>query len=115
MKHFLFIQKGQLAVDVSKLKRKKIADDLASGKPLHIGASGDVTGKEQTELMTQKGKLAAQWYVLDPELYEAECQAMKHFICGGFESSLRRKVRFYIDRELSLYFKSLSNCSKLIL
>ena len=75
----LMTQKGKLAIDVSKLKRKKIADDLASGKPLHIGASGDVTGKEQTELMTQKGKLAAQWYVLDPELYEAECQAMKHF------------------------------------
>ena len=75
----LMTQKGKLAIDVSKLKRKKIADDLASGKPLHIGASGDVTGKEQTELMTQKGKLAAQWYVLDPELYEAECKAMKHF------------------------------------
>ena len=29
--------------------------------------------------MTQKGKLASQWYTLDPELYEAECQAMKRF------------------------------------
>lgn len=37
-------------------------------------------------------------------------QKLKVIICGGFESSLRRKVRFYIDRELSLYFKSLSVC-----
>lgn len=35
---------------------------------------------------------------------------LKMVIGGGFESSLRRKVRFYIDRELSLYFESLSAC-----
>ena len=58
MRPNLLVPKGKLAIDVSKLKRKKIAEDLASGKPLHISASGDVTGKEQAELMTQKGKLA---------------------------------------------------------
>lgn len=54
MRPNLLVPKGKLAIDVSKLKRKKIAEDLASGKPLHISASGDVTGKEQAELMTQR-------------------------------------------------------------
>lgn len=75
----LQIPAGRLAIDPSKLKRKKLAQDLEQGKPLHIGHSGDVTGKEQTELVTQKGKLAAQWYVNDPELYEDECAAMHQF------------------------------------
>ena len=57
----LRVPAGRLALDPAKLKRKKIADDLKNGNPLHIGASGDVTGKEQANLVTQKGKLA-----LDP-------------------------------------------------
>lgn len=40
MKHFLFIQKGQLAVDVSKLKRKKIADDLANERQHRVDCVG---------------------------------------------------------------------------
>ena len=59
----LRVPAGRLALDPAKLKRKKIADDLKNGNPLHIGASGDVTGKEQANLVTQKGKLAAQWAI----------------------------------------------------
>ena len=36
----LRVPAGRLALDPAKLKRKKIADDLKNGNPLHIGASG---------------------------------------------------------------------------
>lgn len=52
------VPKGILAVDPSKIKKKKLADDLASGKPVEIGSGGDVSGKSQSEMLTQKGKLA---------------------------------------------------------
>ena len=54
----LNIPVGRLAIDPAKLKRKQLAEDLRAGKPLKLGQSGDVTGKEQTQLVTQKGKLA---------------------------------------------------------
>lgn len=57
----LVIPAGCLALDPSKLKRQKLADDLKKGRPLKLGSSGNVTGQEQTKLVTQEGKLA-----LDP-------------------------------------------------
>ena len=57
----LVIPVGQLALDPTKLKRQKLADDLKAGRPLQLSSSGNVTGQEQTKLVTQQGKLA-----LDP-------------------------------------------------
>lgn len=57
----LIIPNGRLALDPTKLKRKQLAEDLKNGKPLKLGETGNVTGQEQTKLITQKGKLA-----LDP-------------------------------------------------
>ena len=54
----LVIPKGKLAVDASKLTRKRLAEDLAAGREVSVGSSGDVTGKEQEALKIQKGKLA---------------------------------------------------------
>ena len=80
MKKILFVPKGRLAVDVSKLTRKRLAEDLAAGREVSVGSSGDVTGKEQATLKVQRGKLAAQWYQYDKELFQQEISAMrKHF------------------------------------
>ena len=59
----IYIPKGGLALDPSKIKKKKseIAEALAKGKPVEIGNGGDVSGKNQTEMLTKHGKLA-----LDP-------------------------------------------------
>jgi hypothetical protein len=57
----LKIPQGSLALDPTKLKRKQLAEDLKKGKPLKLGETGNVTGQEQTKLVTQEGKLA-----LDP-------------------------------------------------
>lgn len=57
----LSIPAGRLALDPAKLKRQKLANDLKAGRPLELGSSGNVTGQEQTKLVTQQGKLA-----LDP-------------------------------------------------
>lgn len=79
MNQKIVVPAGKLALDPSQLKRKKLADDLKNGRPLSLGSSGDVTGKEQTKLITQEGKLAAQWYEADPELLEAEKVGMRRF------------------------------------
>lgn len=59
----LFIKDGKLAFDPEKAGIQKVADMLKKGQPIPLGKDGDVTGKEQTELVTQPGKLA----VLDPD------------------------------------------------
>ncbi len=58
----LIVPKGRLALDPKKLQIKKVAKDLQEGKPVELGKGGDVTGKEQAEMLTQPGKLA-----LDPK------------------------------------------------
>ncbi|MBO7229157.1 MAG: hypothetical protein J6V18_05705 [Bacteroidales bacterium] len=72
------------ALDPSKIKKRQIADDLASGKPVEIGSGGDVSGKNKTEMLTQHGKLAAQWWKYDQQRLQDEIDLMRQSVFKNF-------------------------------
>ena len=73
----IIVPNGRMAFDPAKLKRKELAEKIKNGQQIELGRSGNAMGEEQTAIVAKEGKLAAQWYEIDPELLEDEKTAMR--------------------------------------
>ena len=93
----IFIPKGQLADDAAlAAKRAELKRKLLEGGRITLKKDGSATGGagEESSISIPTGKLAAQWYELDPELLEMEKAAMARAF-NGFELGKLDDGRLY--------------------